>query len=123
MLWVALQYGTTWDDVYSECDEDTKCTIDHRLDYIREKGNLCREPVSKHLADGIFELRAKDKRFLFYFSEFHEIIFVHAFVKKKNEVLREHIEKAKKRRSEIQLWGLKANAIANSNKPSRKAGE
>lgn len=113
MLWDVLQYGTVWDDLYGSCDDDTKCTVDHRLDYLREKGNQARQPISKHLADGIFELRAKDRRFLFYFSEHHQIVFVDAFVKKRNEVVREHIEKAKKRRSEIRLWGLKVNAIAN----------
>lgn len=113
MLWAAYQYGTIWDDLYSSCDEDTQCTIDHRLDALREKGNQAREPISKHLEDGIFELRAKDKRFLFYFSEGRSVVFVHGFIKKRNEVLRAHIEKAKQRRDEIRRWGLKLDAIEN----------
>jgi len=113
MFWGAYQYGTVWDDLYSVCDEDTQCTIDHRLDALREKGNQAREPISKHLEDGIFELRAKDKRFLYYFSESREIIFIHAFIKKRNEVLRAHIEKAKERRNEIRRWRLSPNALDN----------
>jgi phage-related protein len=113
MLWDAYQYGTVWDDLYSACDEDTQCTIDHRLDALCEKGNQAREPISKHLEDGIFELRAKDKRFLFYFSDSRSIVFVHAFIKKRNEVLRADIEKAKERRDEVRRWSIKPNALTN----------
>ena len=32
------------------------------LEILEEKGNALREPYSKHLDDGIFELRCKEKK-------------------------------------------------------------
>jgi phage-related protein len=113
MFWEAKQYESVWDDVYSRCDTATRITIDHRLDSLCEKGNLSREPVSKLLDDGIFELRGKDARFLFYFGESRTIIFVHALIKKRADVPRKDINLAKSRRDDIKLLELKTNAVSN----------
>ena len=51
-----------------------------------EKGNMLREPYSKHLDDGIFELRCKFgsdiTRVLYFFYYEGKIILTNGFVKK-----------------------------------------
>ncbi len=56
-------------------------------DYLLEEyGNLAREPLSKHLEDGIFELRSKMGtdivRILYFFEGDRIIIATNGFVKK-----------------------------------------
>lgn len=101
--WTPLEYKTVFTDLYNQfCDDpDTQATIASRFDRLLEIGNLARDPISKHLDDGIFELRAKDARFLFYFGDNRTIVFVHAIIKKRNDVPPGDIELAKKRRKEI----------------------
>lgn len=100
-------------DAYASCDQDTQELLDRRLDFLREHGNLSDRPISAPLEDGIFELRAKDARMLFYFGEKRDIIFVNCIIKKTRKVPREEIQLAKKRRTEIRAKGVKPNALPN----------
>lgn len=56
------------------------------LDLLAEYGNLLREPYSKYLGDGLFELRIKDgsdiSRILYYFFTGRRIILTNGFIKK-----------------------------------------
>ncbi len=101
-FWKPYQYRSVFDDLYTLCDQDTRDTIDVRLDRLIELGNRARSPISTNLEDGIFELRAKDARFLYYFGFRREIIFVHAIIKKRSDVPRKDILLAKKRRDLIE---------------------
>ena len=71
---------------------------------LQEKGNQLREPYSKHLDDGIFELRCKlgnnITRVLYFFFYEGEIILTNGFVKKTNKIPREEIKLAKDRRKD-----------------------
>ncbi len=53
---------------------------------LQEKGNLLREPFSKHLDDGIFELRCQEgnniTRVLYFFYYEKKIILTNGFIKK-----------------------------------------
>ena len=55
------------------------------LGILQEKGNMLREPYSKHLDDGIFELRCKFgsdiTRVLYFFYYEEKIILTNGFVK------------------------------------------
>ncbi len=113
MYWTAYQYGKVWDDCYASCDQDTQETIERRLDFLCEKGNLTRPPISKHLEDGIFELRAKHARLLFYFGGNRMIVFVHAIIKKTRAVPRDDIQIAKQRRAEVVAKRMMPNALPN----------
>lgn len=66
---------------------------------LQENGNQLREPYSKHLEDGIFEIRAKSgsniSRVLYFFQHEGKIILTHGFVKKTQKTPRIEIEKAK----------------------------
>src|SRR5215469_10997343 len=104
MPWVAYQFAAVWDKTYSNCDADTQEKLDQRLIGLREKGNLSDEPISKHLRNGIFELRAKTARMLFFFGpNRYQITFVNCFIKKQRKVPPEEIDLAIKRRSQIQV--------------------
>lgn len=94
-MWTAWQYRDVFDAFYRQCDEDTRRSIDNRLDQLLEKGNLSKRPVSAPLEDGIFELRGKSARLLFYFEPGQRIIFVVAIVKDQRGVPRDAIERAK----------------------------
>lgn len=114
ITWKASEYDKAFTELYDSCDLDTQGTVDHRFGTLLEKGNLARAPVSKPLEDGIFELRAKDKRFLFYFRPDRTIVFVHGITKKRGDVPRADINLAKKRRAEITLSGMVVlNALPN----------
>lgn len=71
---------------------------------LEEKGNMLREPYTKHLDDGIFELRAVSggniTRVLFFFYYEGKIILTNGFVKKTQKTPRQEIELAKERRAD-----------------------
>ena len=71
---------------------------------LKENGNDLREPYSKYLEDGLFELRAKQgtniTRVLYFFMFDKEIIITNGFVKKTQKTPRAEIELAKKYRKD-----------------------
>ena len=72
---------------------------------LQEKGNTLREPYSKYLDDGIFELRCKFgsdiTRVLYFFYYERKIIMTNGFVKKTNKTPKEEIQLAKERRRDF----------------------
>lgn len=74
------------------------------LKVLQEKGNQLREPYSKHLEDGIFEVRGKVgsdiSRVLYFFCHDGKIILTNGFVKKTQKTPRSEILKAKKYRAD-----------------------
>ena len=66
---------------------------------LQNNGYKLREPYSKHLSDGIFELRAKTgtniARVLYFFYVGKRIILTNGFVKKTQRTPRSEIERAK----------------------------
>ena len=74
------------------------------LGILQEKGNMLREPYSKHLEDGIFELRCKFgsniTRVLYFFYYERRIILTNGFIKKTQKTPKEEIQIAKDRRND-----------------------
>lgn len=74
------------------------------LEILEEKGNQLREPYSKHLEDGIFEIRCKVgnniSRVLYFFYYEGNIILTNGFIKKTQKTPRKEIELAKKYRAD-----------------------
>jgi phage-related protein len=71
-----------------------------------EQGNQCGPPASKHLGDGIFELRAKSKEgqlrvYYFFGPGLRQITALHAVVKKRRKADSDDIKIAKRRRASI----------------------
>ncbi len=89
--------------------------LDFRLAQLLEQGNQAREPISKHLDDGIFELRARSKeghlRVLYFFGPRHlEITALVAVLKKRKKADPADIKLAKRRRALIWSEQVKPNA-------------
>ena len=80
------------------------------LNVLQEKGNQLREPYSKHLEDGIFEVRGKVgndiSRVLYFFYYNEKIILTNGFIKKTQKTPKKEIDLAKKYRKEyIERFG------------------
>jgi phage-related protein len=71
---------------------------------LEEKGNELREPFSKPLDDGIFELRSKQGtnivRVLYFFVVGRKIVLTNGFVKKTAKTPQSEIDRAKKYRAD-----------------------
>lgn len=75
------------------------------LQILEEKGNLLREPYSKPLEDGIFEIRCglgnRMIRVMYFFYYEGKIILTNGFTKKTQKTPRLEIDLAKQRRSDF----------------------
>jgi len=82
-----------------------KAKVLHTIDVLSDTGPKLREPHSKHLSDGIFELRVKSgsniSRVLYFFVVGQEIILTHGFIKKTQKTPSAEIAKAKLYRAEF----------------------
>lgn len=74
------------------------------LELLESKGNELREPYSKHLDDGIYEIRAIQSnnitRVLYFFAIERKIILTHGFVKKTKKTPPQEISRAKEYRDD-----------------------
>jgi phage-related protein len=74
------------------------------IDMLETNGADLREPYSKYLNDGIFELRAKVgsdiSRVLYFFVVGRKVILTHGFIKKTQKTPPSEIDRAKKYRAE-----------------------
>ena len=83
-------------------DVKMRAKIVKEIDLLQDVGNELREPYSKHLDDGIFELRAKIgsdiSRVLYFFFVGSKIILTNGFIKKTQKTPPKIITLAKKYR-------------------------
>lgn len=82
---------------------------------LEENGNLVREPYSKYIDDGIFELRCKVgsdiSRVMYFFYVGKKIVMTNGFVKKTQKTPKSEINLAKKYRDDyIERMGNHENA-------------
>ena len=72
------------------------------LSILQDKGNMLREPYSKHLDDGIFELRCKVgsniTRVLYFFVVGNKAVLTNGFIKKTDKTPKREIELAERYR-------------------------
>ena len=75
------------------------------VDLLADNGPLLREPYSKYLSDGIFELRAKAgsdiSRVLFFFYIGRKAVLTNGFVKKTAKTPVSEIERARRYRKDF----------------------
>ena len=87
------------EDFLMSLDKKMRAKLVGMLGLLQEYGNELREPYSKHLEDGIFEIRGKSgtniARVLYFFYYGGNIILTNGFVKKTQKTPRVEIEKAK----------------------------
>ena len=81
-----------------------KAKVIANLQLLEEYGNMAREPLSKELEDGIFEIRTIEGnnivRILYFFDDHKIIIATNGFIKKSQKTPRREIELAKRRRTD-----------------------
>jgi phage-related protein len=85
-------------------DKKMNAKLARAIAALQEYGNELREPYSKYLDDGIFELRAQVgsdiSRVLYFFIIGKRIILTHGFIKKTQKTPAPEIERAKVYRQE-----------------------
>ena len=86
-------------------DSKMKAKLFGLIDILEEYGNELREHYSKHLEDGIFEIRGKTgtniTRILYFFYYEGRIVFTNGFAKKTQKTPRSQIELAKRYRTDF----------------------
>ena len=92
------------EDFLLSLDMKMKAKMVGVLELLEEYGNQLREPYSKHLDDGIFEIRCKVgsniTRVLYFFYYEGKIILTNGFVKKTQKTPPEQIKTAKEFRAD-----------------------
>ena len=94
-------------------DKKMRAKMLRTISILADNGTELREPYSKTLGDGIFELRAKVgsdiSRVLYFFFVGRQVIITNGFVKKTQRTPATEIERAKQDRAEyLKRKGLKA---------------
>ena len=91
-------------DFLDKLDEKMFAKMIRTIDVIKAGGTLVREPYSKHLDDGIFEVRAQVgsniSRVLYFFFDGRRIVLTHGFIKKTQKTPPAEIKRAKIYRKE-----------------------
>lgn len=92
------------EDFLLSLDMKMKAKMVGLLELLEEYGNQLREPYSRHLDDGIFEIRCKVgsniTRVLYFFYYEGKIILTNGFVKKTQKTPPEQIKTAKEFRAD-----------------------
>lgn len=87
-------------------DKKLRAKLFMTLEFLEAKGPALREPFSKPLGDGIFEVRVKQgsdiSRVLYFFVVGQKIILTNGFIKKTAKTPRGEIERAKRYRADYQ---------------------
>lgn len=115
-MWELLQYRGVYYDFISGCDENMRVAIEQRVDMLRMRGNMAKEPVSKPVEKGIFECRARAgrtrARLLYFFQPGRKIVVVAALYKAQRKLDRKDIELALARKQKIES-GLEQTHVAH----------
>lgn len=94
-------------------DKKMRAKLSGILAIMEESGSQLREPYSKYLEDGIFEIRGKVgnniARVLYFFCIENRIILTNGFVKKTQKTPKKEIELAKQYRNDFLKRMVKEN--------------
>lgn len=93
------------EEFISGLDVKMRAKVVGLLEVLEEKGSELREPYSRHLCDGIFELRCKVgnniTRVMYFFYYNGKIILTNGFIKKTQKTPQCEIRQAKNRRADF----------------------
>jgi len=81
--------------------ETDRALVRARITSLAELGNRAREPLSKSLGEGLFELRVKASRIFYCFKPGRTIVLLHGFNKKSQKTPKDEIDIARKRMKEV----------------------
>lgn len=79
--------------------------IQHRqimgyINLLQENGTQMNSNITKHIKDGIWELRPDHNRILYFYSDNQKYVLLHMFRKKSQKTPKAEIEKARKEKEE-----------------------
>ena len=91
-------------------DDKMQARVIKTIKLLATNGPALREPYSKHLIDGIFEIRAKVgsniSRVLYFFVVGHKIVITNGFIKKTQKTPKSEIELARNYRNDYLNRGV-----------------
>ena len=91
-------------DFIESLDVKMRAKMMMTIGLLQDNGYELREPYSKHLSEGIFELRAKVgsdiTRVLYFFYVGQNVVLTNGFIKKTNKAPSKELDKAKKYRTD-----------------------
>ena len=70
------------------------------IELLQQNGTLLNENITKHLEDGIWELRLGNNRVFYFFFQDNTFVLLHQFRKKTQKTPKREIEKAKRERDD-----------------------
>ena len=92
------------EEFISSLDTKMRAKVVRTIVLLRDNGTDLREPYSKSIGDGIFEVRAKVgsniSRVLYFFYVGHKIILTNGFIKKTDKTPANEITRAKRYRAD-----------------------
>ena len=89
------------EEFIKELPTEDRALVRARIDFLGEVGNRLREPYSKSLGRGLFELRVKSRRVIYCFRPGGIIVLLHGFTKKTQKVPKRELDTAYKRFEEL----------------------
>lgn len=96
------EHGTRVRDFLSALNDDRAFDEAAALiKLVRERGNTLREPRSKSLGDGLFELRGKSVRISYIFRADRRVVLLDGIVKKRVDIPRDVIERLRRLQKEV----------------------
>jgi len=106
MPWTVQQYEDARGirpvgDFIESLIESDRAIVKAKLAFLLERGNQLREPFTKSLGDGLFELRAQAYQIFFCFKPGNRIVLLHAFRKKSQATPQRDVTLARKRMQEV----------------------
>ena len=87
MAWELRYYldsrgGSPVDEFIERLPEENRALVRSGIGFLGEIGNRAREPLSKSLGEGLFELRVRACRIFYCFKPGRTVVLLHAFSKK-----------------------------------------
>ena len=70
------------------------------IELLQQNGTRLNENITKHLEDGIWELRPGNNRIFYFFFQENTFVLLHQFRKKSQKTPKREIEKAKRERDD-----------------------
>ena len=70
------------------------------IELLQQNGTRLNENITKHLEDGIWELRLSNNRVFYFFFQDNTFVLLHQFRKKTQKTPKREIEKAKRERDD-----------------------
>jgi hypothetical protein len=83
-------------------DEQTFFEAAALIEYLAQSGNQLREPRSKSLGEGLFELRGKQVRIFYVFRPGNRIVLLDGVLKKRDDIPDRMMRRLRKLQGEVQ---------------------